>query len=152
MNSIESRFQSQARTQLYEDRFDRNSNERMSSHFLKYSVLAGNLSPKLTELELVDAIVGHFPLYAQGALLSAGVRTIQEGLKTREQTDSSRGGQSSGPPQNRPNQGHSSGQNRYDGGRDKRKNHYVRGVHSPINQRFRGDESYQKNYARREPH
>ncbi|KDR10728.1 hypothetical protein L798_15389 [Zootermopsis nevadensis] len=94
----------------------------MSSHFLKYSVLAVNLSPKLSELELVDGVVGHFPLCVRRALLSAGVRTIQDGLtlnklETTEQTDSSRGGQNPGPPQNRPNQGHSSGQNRYDGGR-----------------------------------
>jgi hypothetical protein len=38
-------IQSQVRSQLYIDRFDINSNESVLSHFLKYSVLAANLSP-----------------------------------------------------------------------------------------------------------
>jgi hypothetical protein len=52
----------------------------MSAHFLRYSVLPVNLSPKLSELHLVDAISGHFPPYVQRALLSAGVRTVQDAL------------------------------------------------------------------------
>jgi hypothetical protein len=130
----------------------------MSSHFLMYSVLATNLSPKLSELDLVDAIAGHFPPCVQRALLSASVRTIQSELtflnklETMEQTDSSRGRPNPGPPQNRPNQSHSSGQNQYKRDRDKRNNHYVRGTHFPSNQSFRGDERYQQNYARREPY
>jgi hypothetical protein len=107
-------IQSQVRSQFHQDRFDRNSNASMSSHFLKYSVLAANLSPKLSELDLIEAMAGHFPPYVQRAFLSASVRTIQDTLtflnklETMEQTDSSRGGPNPGPPQNRRNQSHSS--------------------------------------------
>jgi hypothetical protein len=39
-----------------------------------------NLTPKMSDLEITDAISGHYPNYIQCALLSANVKTIQEAL------------------------------------------------------------------------
>jgi hypothetical protein len=43
-------------------------------------MMAENLTPKISELEIIDAIGGHYPNYTQRALLSANVKTIQEAL------------------------------------------------------------------------
>jgi hypothetical protein len=39
-----------------------------------------NLTPKMSELEITDAVGGHYPNYIQRALLSANVKTKQEAL------------------------------------------------------------------------
>ena len=52
----------------------------MSAHFLRYATMAANLTPKLSELEVIDAIGGHYPNYIQRALLSANIKTIQQAL------------------------------------------------------------------------
>jgi hypothetical protein len=54
-------IQSQVRAQLYQDRYDKSSGESLSFHFLMYSMTATNLSPTLSELDLIDDIAGHFP-------------------------------------------------------------------------------------------
>jgi len=43
-------------------------------------MMAANLTPKMSDLEIIDAIGGHYPNYIQRALLSANVKTIQEAL------------------------------------------------------------------------
>jgi hypothetical protein len=43
-------------------------------------MMAANLTPKMSELETIDAMGGHYPNYIQCALLSANVKTIQEAL------------------------------------------------------------------------
>jgi hypothetical protein len=48
-------------------------------------MMAANLTPKISELEIIDAICGHYPNYIQRALLSANVKTIQS-LKLLKQT------------------------------------------------------------------
>jgi hypothetical protein len=42
--------------------------------------MSANLSPRLSELDLIDALTGHFPPYVQRAILSANVRKIQEAV------------------------------------------------------------------------
>jgi hypothetical protein len=71
---------SRTRCVLYQDKFDRNKYETMSVHFLRYSVMSAHLTPRLSELELIDAIAGHFRAYVERAILSVKVRTIQEAL------------------------------------------------------------------------
>jgi len=39
-----------------------------------------NLTPKMSELEIIDAIGGHYPNFIQHALLSGNIKTIQEAL------------------------------------------------------------------------
>jgi hypothetical protein len=62
---------------IYQDKYDRQSNLSMSSHFIKYAVLASYLEPKLGDGELIDALRSHFPIYAQRAMLGANISTIQ---------------------------------------------------------------------------
>jgi hypothetical protein len=52
----------------------------MTAHFLRYSAVANNLTPKLTESETVEIISGHYPAYVQRMMLSARVRTIRDAL------------------------------------------------------------------------
>jgi hypothetical protein len=63
---------------IYQDKYYRQSNLSMSSHFIKYAVLASYLEPKLGDGELIDALMSHFTIYAQRAMLGANISTIQE--------------------------------------------------------------------------
>ncbi|PNF24475.1 hypothetical protein B7P43_G07324 [Cryptotermes secundus] len=65
---------------IYQDKYDRQSNLSMSSHFIKYAVLASYLEPKIGDGELIDALRSHFPIYAQRAMLGAKISTIQEAI------------------------------------------------------------------------
>jgi hypothetical protein len=65
---------------IYQDKYDRQSDLSMSSHFRKFAVLASYLEPKLGDGELIDALRSHFPVYAQRAMLGANISTIQEAI------------------------------------------------------------------------
>jgi hypothetical protein len=43
-------------------------------------MMAANLTPKTSDLEVIAAVSGHYPNYVQRALLSANVKTVQEAL------------------------------------------------------------------------
>jgi len=43
-------------------------------------MMAANLTPKMSELESIDAVGGHYPNYVQRAILSANVKTIEEAI------------------------------------------------------------------------
>jgi hypothetical protein len=73
-------IQSQVRCSLYQDKFNRNGDNSLSAHFLRYATMAANLTPKMSELEVIDAICGHYPNYIQRALLSANLKTIPQAL------------------------------------------------------------------------
>jgi hypothetical protein len=78
--------------------------------------MVANLTPKMSELEITDAIGGHYPNYIQRALLSANVKTIQEALsflnKLQIMEDGeTRNSSSSKPPMSRPEHSLSAGQN-----------------------------------------
>jgi len=47
---------------------------------LRYAMMAANLTPKMSDLEIIGVIGGHYPNYIQRALLSANVKTIQEAV------------------------------------------------------------------------
>jgi hypothetical protein len=90
----------------------------MSAHFLKYAVLAANLTPKLSELDLVDAVAGHYPVCVQRSLLSASVRTVQEALSFLNKLETMENGESNrrsnpGPSQNKTFQGGANNKNNY---------------------------------------
>jgi len=52
--------QAQARRRCaYQCVYDRTNNESMTAHFLRYSALANNLTPKLTASDIVEIISGH---------------------------------------------------------------------------------------------
>jgi hypothetical protein len=45
----------------YQDIFNKSWEEDLSAHFLRYAILAANLTQKMSELEIIDAIGGHYP-------------------------------------------------------------------------------------------
>ncbi|KDR23990.1 hypothetical protein L798_07929 [Zootermopsis nevadensis] len=52
----------------------------MSEHFLKYAVLASYLEPKMPDVELIDAVKFHFPIYVQNSFAAAQLTCIQDTL------------------------------------------------------------------------
>jgi hypothetical protein len=74
---------SQVCCSIYQDQYDKGIDKSMSAHFLRHAVLIMNLTPKLSELDMIDAIAGHYPIYVHRPLLSASVRTVQEASGSR---------------------------------------------------------------------
>jgi hypothetical protein len=60
----------------------------MTAHFLQYSAVASNLTPKLHEWEIVEVIDCHYPAYVQRTILSAGVKTIRDALNLLNRLES----------------------------------------------------------------
>jgi hypothetical protein len=109
-------IQSQVRCSIYQDRFNKSGDESLSAHFLRYAMIAANLTPKISELEIIDAIGVHYPNYIQRALLFANVKTVQEALrflnKLRIVEDSeTRNSSSREPAMSRPERSSSAGRN-----------------------------------------
>jgi len=52
----------------------------MTTHFLRYSAVANNLTFKLAESDIVEIISRHYCTYVQRAMSSAGVQTIRDAL------------------------------------------------------------------------
>jgi hypothetical protein len=132
------------RCSIYQDRLNKSGNESLSAHFLRYAMMAANLTPKMSELEIIDTIGGHYPNYIQRALLSANVKTIQEALcflnKLQIMEDSeTRNSSSREQPMSRPEHSLSAGQNQ---------NGPYRPMSQPQNiryMRYRGNSSYDQN-------
>jgi hypothetical protein len=80
--------QSKWRCALYQGKYDAGKDGSMTAHFLRYSAVASNLTPKITEAEMVDMISGHYPAYVQRTLLSAGVKTIRDVLNLLNRLES----------------------------------------------------------------
>jgi hypothetical protein len=132
------------RCSTYQDRFNKSGDESLSAHFLRYAMVASNLTPKMSELEIIDAIGGHYPNYIQRALLCANVKTIQEALsflnKLQKMVDSeTRNSSRCEPPMSRPEYSSSAGQNQ---------NGHYRLRSQPQNiryTRYRGNSSFDQN-------
>jgi hypothetical protein len=137
-------IQSQVRCSIYQDRFNKCGDEILSAHFLRYTMMVAKLTPKMCDLEIIDAIGGHYPHYIQHALLSANVKTIQEALsflnKLQIMEDSeTRNSSRREPPMSRPDHSSSAGQNQ---------NGHYRLRSQPQNiryTRYRGNSSYDQN-------
>jgi uncharacterized protein YfkK (UPF0435 family) len=102
---------------IYQDKYDRQSSLSMSSHFIKYAVLASYLEPKLGDGELIDAIRSHFPIYVQRAMLGANITDIQQAIDFLKRLEMMEGTDISGKPNSSPtdlnpmtNKGHPHGQ------------------------------------------
>jgi hypothetical protein len=80
--------QARWRCALYQGTYDRNADRSMTAHFLRYSAVASNLTPKLNEWEIVEVISCHYPAYVQRTILSAGVRTIRDALNLLKRLES----------------------------------------------------------------
>jgi hypothetical protein len=49
----------------------------MSEHFLKYAVLASYLQPRLSDIELIEALKFLFPIYVQNSFAAAQLTSVQ---------------------------------------------------------------------------
>jgi hypothetical protein len=54
---------------LYQGKYNRNSNLCLSGHFLMYATMASYLKPLPTDVEVFEAIIYHFPIAVQRAML-----------------------------------------------------------------------------------
>jgi hypothetical protein len=66
---------------LYQDKYTKHSNLSLSAYFLKYATLASYLDPKLTEVEIIEALGFHYPFEVQRAILNIQTKTISETLE-----------------------------------------------------------------------
>jgi hypothetical protein len=72
--------QSLVKCSLYQDKYNKQSNLSLSAHFLKYATMASYLDPKLSDIEIIEAIRYHYPLNIQRAMLNIQMKTISEAL------------------------------------------------------------------------
>jgi hypothetical protein len=80
--------QSRVRCDVYQGRYNRDSGETMTEHYVKYASLAANLQPPLSEYDLVTALNSHFPIDIQRAVFTANVKISQEVLAFLERMQS----------------------------------------------------------------
>jgi hypothetical protein len=80
--------QARWRCALYQGRYNGGAEESMAAHFLRYSAVASSLTPRLTEMEIVEIISCHYPAHVQRTLLSAGVKTIRDVLSLLNRLES----------------------------------------------------------------
>jgi hypothetical protein len=60
--------QSNVRKSIYQDKYNKQDGLSLSAHFLKYSVVASYLQPKMMDSELINALMSHFSLNIQRSL------------------------------------------------------------------------------------
>jgi hypothetical protein len=137
--------QANARCAFYQDKYDRTVDLSMSAHFLRYSVMAANLTPRLSDVDTINAISGHFAPYVQRALLSANVHTVQDALNFLNKLESIEAGENnlktnSGTQQSR--QTPPDGQNYQNYGRNERGRPMY---HNVRNTRYQGSPNYARN-------
>jgi hypothetical protein len=75
------------RCALYLGTHDANTDGSMNAHFLRCSAVASNLTPKLTEREIVEIISCHCHAYVQRTM-SAWVRKIRDALNLLNRLES----------------------------------------------------------------
>jgi hypothetical protein len=68
-----SAVQAEVRNAIYLDKYDKQSGESYSAHFLEHSACATYLSPRMSEIDLITAISNHFPVHITRSILSANV-------------------------------------------------------------------------------
>jgi hypothetical protein len=56
-------IQSTIKAELYRGRYDAKSDGSFSAYFLRHSVQAAYLSPRFSDVDLINAISSHFPLH-----------------------------------------------------------------------------------------
>ena len=57
--------QSSIRCKIFQDKFDRNGEETLAAHYLRYVNLAANLHPQLSEYDLLGTFTAHYPYEVQ---------------------------------------------------------------------------------------
>ena len=65
---------------VFQDKFDKNGEEMLAAHYLRYVNLAANLHPPLSEYDLLGALIAHYPYEMQKCMISANLKSNQEAL------------------------------------------------------------------------
>jgi hypothetical protein len=72
--------QSNVRCKIFQDKYDKNGEESLAAHYLRYVNLAANLYPPLSKFDLLGALTAHYPYEVQKCMISANLRSNQEAL------------------------------------------------------------------------
>jgi hypothetical protein len=72
--------QSSIRCKIFQDKFDRDGEETLAAHYLRYVNLAANLHPKLSEYDLLGALTALCPYEVQKCMISANLKSNKEAL------------------------------------------------------------------------
>jgi hypothetical protein len=91
-----------ARCSLYQAKYDRQSGLSLSGHFLKFATMASYLDPRPTDGEVIEAILYHFPLGVQRAILTTQLRTIEYTLDLLKRVEVMEAGERFHKPTNEP--------------------------------------------------
>jgi hypothetical protein len=83
--------QSNVRKSSYQDKYNKQSGLNSSGHFLKYTVLASYLGLKMSDVELINALMGHFALHIQRSFASILVTSIQDAINFLQRLQSIEG-------------------------------------------------------------
>ena len=72
--------QSSIRCKIFQDKYNKNGEETLAAHYLRYVNLAANLQPPLSEYDLIGALTAHYPYEVQKCMISANLKSNQEAL------------------------------------------------------------------------
>jgi Skp family chaperone for outer membrane proteins len=72
--------QSSIRCKIFQDKYDRDGEETLAAHYLKYVNLAANLHPPLSEYDFLGALTAHYPYEVQKCIIPANLKSTQEAL------------------------------------------------------------------------
>jgi hypothetical protein len=72
--------QSSIRCKIFQDKYDRDRDreETLAAHYLRYVDLAANLRPPLSEHDLLGALTAHYPYEVQKCMISANLKSNQK--------------------------------------------------------------------------
>jgi hypothetical protein len=72
--------QSLVKCRLYQGKYNRNSGLSISAYFLQQATIASYLEPKLSDIEIIEAVRFHYPIHVQRAMLSNQMISIGDAL------------------------------------------------------------------------
>jgi len=73
--------QAQIRCSIYQDHWDRRSEETYAEHYIRYASMASMLNPPLSEEDLFGVMIGHYPPEVQNGMVCGNLRTTQGALR-----------------------------------------------------------------------
>ena len=72
--------QSSIRCKIFQDIYDRNGEQTLAAHYLRYMNLAAILHPSLSEFDLLVALTAHYPFEVQKCMISGNLKSEHEAL------------------------------------------------------------------------
>jgi hypothetical protein len=72
--------QTSIRCKIFQDKYDRNGEETLAAHYLRYANFATNLHPPLSEYDILGALTAHYLYEVQKCMVSANLKSNEEAL------------------------------------------------------------------------